>query len=257
MLCVMHVGDDPVSLAIRHELRLIGPFWAAVGLTIVAIAASMAVTAGVLLYLRSGVDRDFMIIAVGVPAVLTPSLTYFVFKLLLRLEVAEERLHSLATVDDLTQVFNRKHLISMTESELQRAKRYGNPFSLMLVAVDDFRKVNESQGRLAGDKLLQTLTGTVRRQIRPVDLFARFGGAEFVILQPQTTADEALVFANRIRESLARTPVLAGSDVLDFTVAIGLTTCTEPKAGLEPLFHRLEEALLDGQDIGPDRVAVR
>ncbi len=253
----MQIGDDPVSLAIRRELRLIGLFWAALGLTIVAIAVSLAMTAGLLFLLQTSMSRDSLVIAIVIPAVLSPLLIYFIFKLLMRLELTEERLHSLSTLDDLTQVFNRKHLISMTQNEIERAKRYGSQFSLMLLAVDDFRKVNEAHGRLAGDKLLQNMTGTVRKQIRPVDLFARFGGAEFVILQPQTKSADAVILANRIREILSRTPVLAGSEVLEFTVTIGVTTCTDPKAGLEPLFHRLEEALLDAQEMGHDRVVSR
>ena len=145
----------------------------------------------------------------------------------------------------------------MTENELERAKRYGSAFSLVMLSIDDFASIKASYGPRASDKLLQTLAKTVRRQIRPLDLFARFGDAEFVMLQPQSKADDALLAANRIREIIAQTPVLAGSEVLEFTVCVGVTTCNDPKRGLEPLFHRLKEALLDAQELGSDRLVVR
>jgi diguanylate cyclase (GGDEF)-like protein len=253
----MQPGDDPVFFAFHKAMSRVGMYGATALLTIAAVLVSLAVTAVCLRIMQRPLDPHFLVIATAVPLVVTPLLSYLLFMLLIRLEAAEERLRSLATEDDLTHVFNRRHLISVTENEIERAKRYGNVFSLTMVAVDGFRGINESCGRLAGDKVLQMLTSTVKRQIRPVDLLARFGGAEFVILQPQTGAEDALSMARRIRDVVARTPVIAGADVLDITVCAGVTACTDPKQGLEPLFHRAEQALLDAQELGAGRVSAR
>ncbi len=236
---------------LRYARRLAGLGGARGGATLGALVGGLvaALAAG------PGVAGTPLHAAAG-PALLGGLAGWFCVRIALRLDLVEERLAALATVDDLTQTFNRRHLLTMTQNEIERVRRFGGSFALLMVAVDGFRELNERHGRLAGDKILQTLTATVRRQIRPIDLLARYGGAEFVLLQPHARAEDALHLATRLRDMLAGTPVIAGSEVLEFTVCIGVADCTDPRPGLEPLIRRAEDALHEARERGPGRVAV-
>jgi len=93
---------------------------------------------------------------------------------------AEEELEKLATTDPLTGLFNRRHFFNLTEKELERSKRYGHPLSCMMFDIDDFKDVNDTYGHLFGDRVLQEVTQYCQASLRQIDIFARFGGDEFI-----------------------------------------------------------------------------
>lgn len=109
----------------------------------------------------------------------------------------------LATIDPLTGLFNRRHLAGRLQAELARCKRHGHALSLTVVDLDGFKRVNDVRGHDAGDKVLVRVADALLRTLRVTDLVARIGGDEFVILEPETSAEAALLVADRLRVALS------------------------------------------------------
>jgi len=108
----------------------------------------------------------------------------------------------LAIIDPLTGLFNRRHLAARLEEELTRCKRYGHPLSVTVVDLDGFKRVNDERGHDAGDEVLVLVADALQHALRVTDVVARVGGDEFVIIEPETTAEDAMQVAERLRHAL-------------------------------------------------------
>ncbi len=109
----------------------------------------------------------------------------------------------MATTDPLTGLANRRHLIERAERELLRLQRFGNPFTLMTLDVDHFKRINDTYGHACGDRALCALAATCVGLLREIDMVGRMGGEEFTIILPETVGDEAMLVADRIRRGIA------------------------------------------------------
>lgn len=107
-----------------------------------------------------------------------------------------------ATVDPLTNLFNRRYFQTRLEEEMQRARRYALDLALLLIDVDDFKALNDMLGHLAGDHLLRQVADILKRSVRVFDVCTRFGGEEFAVLMPGSSVNNALVVAERIRSRI-------------------------------------------------------
>lgn len=105
--------------------------------------------------------------------------------------------------DALTGTFNRRFLDARLKEEISRARRYAMPFSVLLIDIDHFKRVNDTHGHPAGDKVLQDFAGLLKKQLRDQDLLARYGGEEFMVLAPHTPQKGATDLAERLRASIA------------------------------------------------------
>jgi diguanylate cyclase (GGDEF)-like protein len=119
------------------------------------------------------------------------------------LENSFEREQRLARTDSLTGVNNRRYLFELAEREFNVALRYRPPFSMILFDVDYFKQINDTFGHTVGDLVLKKIAQIVGLEIRSVDVIGRYGGDEFVILLPRTSAQEAQPLAERIHASIA------------------------------------------------------
>lgn len=129
-----------------------------------------------------------------------------------------------ARTDPLTGLLNRRAFTERLHDEVARAARYGTPLSLLLLDLDGLKTLNDRAGHQAGDAALQTLARCLRSGSRSADLSARWGGDEFVVLAPETRPSEAQELADRIRASVASSPV-------GITVSIGVATAEPVGAG--------------------------
>jgi diguanylate cyclase (GGDEF)-like protein len=112
------------------------------------------------------------------------------------------RTQRLATVDGLTSLFNHRFFHEQLRKEYQRAKRYHNSLTLIMVDVDDFKQYNDTNGHLAGDQALVTLAAVIKRTVRDIDFVARYGGEEFALILPEVDARRGLIVAEKIRRSV-------------------------------------------------------
>jgi diguanylate cyclase (GGDEF)-like protein len=146
--------------------------------------------------------------------------------------------------DELTGLFNRRYFNMELPREMERYRRFGHPFSLLMIDVDHFKLFNDRHGHLAGDQALRTLSGIVNQTARLCDRAARFGGEEFVVILPQSCREEALIAAERIRAEVARSPVVFdGENLGPITVSIGVATYPADALDGAQLLGRADEAL--------------
>ena len=159
-------------------------------------------------------------------------------------------LEHLATYDSLTQALNRRALLQRCEDELERAQRYGNGPSIMMVDLDNFKAVNDTRGHQHGDAVLVHFAECTRQVLRRADRLGRYGGEEFMVLLPGADAQAALGVAQRIHATLAT------GHPLDCEVSIGLTSWTGPQETLDAMLSRADAALYRAKEEGRNRTVV-
>ncbi len=162
----------------------------------------------------------------------------------------EERLKQLATTDTLTGICNRRRFDEALASELERASRFNNPMALILFDVDHFKRINDSVGHQAGDQVLIQLTRTVGDAIRATDLFARWGGEEFVVLVPESDLEGGRILAEKLRERIQKQ---AFADIRQVTCSFGVV---EYRSGdtADTLMSRVDRGLYQAKAEGRNRV---
>ena len=161
----------------------------------------------------------------------------------------------LATVDALTGLFNRRYFETRVEQELQRQRRQLDDLSLLILDLDNFKELNDTQGHLVGDTALKEVAEILRRAVRIFDVCARYGGEEFVILMPGAGASTALRIAERIRRQVEQhfaTGLRSGVPV-PLTVSIGVSTAS-PDVTRDALVTRADSALLRAKTMGKNQV---
>lgn len=168
-----------------------------------------------------------------------------------------KELEQLSISDGLTNLFNHRHIQEMVHEEYERARRTGEPLSVVMFDFDHFKRVNDEHGHQVGDRVLQEMADILRKTAREIDKLGRYGGEEFIALLPETDPDNATVFAERVRERVARHPFdVGGGESINLTISAG--TATYPCPGVynpKTLVQRADQALYDAKDAGRNRVA--
>jgi len=163
-------------------------------------------------------------------------------------------IHKIASRDVLTNAFTRRRLEEEALRLLARCARTDDVLAIMMIDVDHFKSVNDRFGHLVGDKVLQRLATIVQQAIRTDDYFARYGGEEFCILLLSTTEQEALLLAERLRESYATMTLEAGGSLLRSTVSIGVADSTQAGLEWQALISAADQALYRAKQAGRNRV---
>lgn len=166
-------------------------------------------------------------------------------------------LYTMAMVDGLTGLFVRRYFDARVDEEIERARRFGQPFSIVMMDIDDFKRLNDTHGHLVGDRVLREVAAVVRREMRGVDTAARYGGEELVIILPRTELVAALAVAERIRGALAAHRIAVGPEGPVLTVAASFGIAAYPESGLgaaEDVVRRADRALYRAKRTGKNRV---
>lgn len=158
-----------------------------------------------------------------------------------------------ALTDSLTSCFNRRSFEARLEHDLQLAMRMGHQFSLVMVDLDNFKRVNDQAGHEAGDVTLCMLADLLRGGLRVVDTAARFGGDEFVIILPQANSEGALLVAERLRKRIVEMSVPGFGQV---TCSFGIATFPDHGSSRDMLLAAADRALYSSKDAGRNRVSV-
>jgi diguanylate cyclase (GGDEF)-like protein len=159
----------------------------------------------------------------------------------------------LATRDELTGLYNRRYLLEMLKHEKNRADRGGGGFCVCLLDLDHFKAVNDRLGHQAGDQVLKVFARSIEPVLRSTDLFARFGGEEFLLFLPQTEPDKARRCVQRIRTALAEAKYEGLPDGFRVTASIGVAYY-EPEESITALLERVDKALYQAKHNGRDRM---
>lgn len=171
--------------------------------------------------------------------------------LLAALRRALEQEHRLARTDELTGAANSRRFLEVAELELIRARRYGRPFSVAYVDVDDFKEVNDRFGHAVGDQVLSSAAAAMMAGLRATDLVARMGGDEFVILMPETDRDSAEKVADRLRDELDQSVRAVDRPV---TFSLGVLTCERPPESVDRLVELADSLMYRVKRTGKNRV---
>lgn len=168
------------------------------------------------------------------------------------LENAElyQRMQELATTDDLTGIYNRVYFQERLERELARAKNEGYKLALAIFDIDHFKKFNDTFGHLFGDSVLKGITQITKNLIRRRDIFARFGGEEFIILFPHTGINEAKEKVERLRENISRYTIDDGYINTAVTVSFGISSYPDTSLSENDLLRHADDALYEAKSAG-------
>ena len=169
------------------------------------------------------------------------------------LSFANSRLAELSVTDPLTGAFNRRYLFEQLKAEALRVNRGGESFSLLMMDLDHFKKINDTWGHLAGDAVLQEFVARSQNSVRKNDLVCRFGGEEFLVFMPAIDCDGASVMAERLRQYMDSVPVTVGAIKVAVTVSIGVATFTQ-RESVEDLMLRVDQLLYRAKELGRNRV---
>jgi two-component system, cell cycle response regulator len=167
-----------------------------------------------------------------------------------------ERVRDLSIRDSLTNLYNHRHVMEMISIEFSRVGRYQEAFSVLMIDVDNFKKVNDEYGHPAGDSVLKELARIIKETVRTVDVVGRYGGEEFVAVLPHTTHALALETAERVRRTIHEHVFLAGDRKIQVTVSVGVASY--PSASVDSpstLIREADQALYRAKEAGRDLVA--
>ncbi len=174
-----------------------------------------------------------------------------------QLKEAVSRLHELATHDELTGLNNRNHMNEMLAHYKRRHEECGEPFSVALIDLDHFKRINDSHGHAVGDEVLKAFARQAGETLRHIDLIARWGGEEFLVLCPQTTPDQALIGLERLRLAFTETVVSCTVPDLRASFSVGLTAPDKSGEPIEGTIARADAALYDAKHAGRNRTCVQ
>lgn len=176
----------------------------------------------------------------------------------LDLMLRNSALSEISARDALTGLYNRWYVMEKIESEMNRSIRHGSPVSLIMLDIDHFKRVNDSFGHSAGDRVLRSVGQVLRDSCRVYDVAGRYGGEEFCIVLPETRVGSTTVVAERIRERLATSRFEVGADSVIVTASIGIAgvDAAEVEGALSSstLIDRADQALYSAKHHGRNRV---
>ena len=189
----------------------------------------------------------------------------YVVRLRQRLAEAMERLRALASHDELTGVYNRRHLMEILLREKERADRFRHQFALCIVDIDHFKAINDDHGHLVGDEVLRAFAQRMRAHTRRMDwvaredgrsdpgAFGRFGGEEFLLVLPHATCDGARLCLERIRQALRLDPITTAVGPIPARFSAGIAAYRHGET-VEDTLSRADTALYRAKRAGRDRI---
>lgn len=165
-----------------------------------------------------------------------------------------QEVENLARIDPLTSTYNRRFLMELGERELERSRRYEVPLSIILLDVDHFKEINDVYGHLAGDRVLIGMSEQLRSCLRSVDIIARFGGDEFIVLLPETSSIAASQVAERLRREIEMITTSELNDEQTPTISLGIASTNDGSCSMDQLLETADRALYRSKNFGRNRI---
>jgi two-component system cell cycle response regulator len=230
---VPDIKDVLMVTKFKHPILFIGETFK--GATVRAVAFD---------YIKTPVDNQELLVRV---------------KNMLKIRELRDKLKTLSTTDELTGLHNRRYLQERMEQEISRAKRYGNALSVLLFDLDFFKVVNDIYGYEWGDVLLRSIADKLKQLIRKEDILTRYGDEEFIVVLPNTTEDNAFLFAERFRKDIEKMEFIpAGEEERHpITISGGISTfpcLPDTEEDANTIIRYAEHALYNAKKRGKNRI---
>lgn len=195
-------------------------------------------------YIKTPVDNQELVVRV---------------KNMLKIKELRDKLKTLSTTDELTGLHNRRYLLERMEQEISRAKRYGNALSVLLFDLDFFKVVNDIYGYEWGDVLLRSIADKLKQLIRKEDILTRYGDEEFIVVLPNTSEDNAFLFAERFRKDIEKMEFIpAGEEERHpITISGGISTfpcIPDTEEDANTIIRYAEHALYNAKKRGKNKI---
>jgi two-component system cell cycle response regulator len=176
------------------------------------------------------------------------------------LELAyHEELHKLATLDPMLQIYNKKFFLEYLEQKYYYSQLSQTKFSLVLFDADHFKRINDTYGHQAGDRVLQHIAATVKANLRASDIFSRYGGEEFSIVLPESDAGQARITAEKLRRVIESTGIRHHEADINITISLGVASFRPGESTIRScreLIEHADSALYQAKEMGRNRVVV-
>lgn len=171
--------------------------------------------------------------------------------------VYHEKMRDLATIDNLTQVYNKKYITDFLNTEFGRCRTLKLPLSLILFDIDHFKGINDKYGHLAGDDVLKKTCAILKDKVlRAEDVFGRWGGEEFMLVLPETGLEKACEIAERLRLTVEKCAYEYEKNRFSVTISLGVSEMTRATAAASDLLREADEALYKAKRLGRNQVCV-
>ncbi len=167
------------------------------------------------------------------------------------------KLYEFATKDGMTKLYIYRHFITLLENEIRRCQRYNRNMSLIMMDIDNFKRINDTYGHLTGDAILKNFASVLQETIRTIDVPARYGGEEFVVILPETNKNDAVAIAERIRKNIEKIVVKVGNnDEISPTVSVGIAQYATDGQEAKELINAADTALYFSKHNGKNMTAI-
>lgn len=260
----LHTGVSFLALAIAFLLiprqqgfiRILrGPSLASMAGRYMLLPAILVpvILGGVFIRSRWNLSHPHLVMALSVVSniVLLVALIWLFALMIQRVETERALMQRQADTDKLTGIYNRRHFETSLELEIQRARRYGAPLALLMIDVDNFKRLNDSYGHLMGDRMLYRLARECESCLRTSDVFCRYGGDEFVIIAPETSAQAAIAMARRMRQNIDG--VSTDQSFGPLAISIGITVWEDNFKTNDDFIAAADSALYRAKSAGRNR----
>ncbi|GGI78555.1 sensor domain-containing diguanylate cyclase [Shewanella gelidii] len=170
-----------------------------------------------------------------------------------QIKAANEQLEHLSQTDGLTQLNNRRHWQICMQREYDRHERYDSNASLIMLDIDHFKRINDQYGHVAGDKVIQHIAHLVGQSVRETDCAGRYGGEEFSVVLSDTSAQEALFFAERLRKKVAKSSIVFEGKAINCTISLGICDLANKPENSSSWVSKTDLALYKAKQDGRNR----
>jgi len=170
------------------------------------------------------------------------------------LKKTKEQLLIMATTDVLTGLANRRFFMERLSNEFDRVKRYESLYTILMIDLDFFKKINDTQGHKAGDNVLTKVSEILQSELRCTDIIGRIGGEEFAVILPETEIQHGLQIAERLRKAVEQLPLELDGDKINVTISLGASQSNITDREMDDALIRADSALYDAKRSGRNRV---
>jgi diguanylate cyclase (GGDEF)-like protein len=168
-----------------------------------------------------------------------------------------EMLKKQVSRDGMTHLYNHHHFREILQREISRAERYKNPLSLIMADIDDFKAINDTFGHIVGDRVIKTVAGCLKQELRQSDYVARYGGEEFAVILPETEINGGSQVAERIREAIDSLRINHEDNSIHVTMSFGIFSLHPgEKISLDELIKKADSALYQAKNQGKNQCCV-